>query len=334
MTSPVDTPVRLAQTHTHPGTALVVENATQAIEAGSKSFAAAARLFDEATRESAVMLYAWCRHCDDVVDGQELGHGQREGDRSNGAALLEKLERATRRACATSSHEAVETAPVFAGLAEVVRRHGIPECYPLEHLAGFRMDIDNCFYATLSDTLAYSWRVAGVVGVMMSLVMGNRKPETLDRACDLGMAFQLTNIARDVVEDAAIGRVYLPADWLALEGIDSRDPANLLLPIHREALGRVAARLVDTAEPYYRSAVGGIADLPLRSAWSIATARGVYRDIGRQVKAQGAKAWDQRIATSRLDKLWFVARGAAVALATHGGVALPARDAGLWTRPV
>lgn len=334
MTSPVDTPVRLAQTHTHPGTALVVENATQAIEAGSKSFAAAARLFDEATRESAVMLYAWCRHCDDVVDGQELGHGQREGDRSNGAALLAELERATRRACATSSNEAVDTAPVFAGLAEVVRRHGIPECYPLEHLAGFRMDIDHCFYATLSDTLAYSWRVAGVVGVMMSLVMGNRKPETLDRACDLGMAFQLTNIARDVVEDAAIGRVYLPADWLALEGIDSRDPANLLLPIHRQALGRVAARLVDTAEPYYRSAVGGIADLPLRSAWSIATARGVYRDIGRQVKAQGAKAWDQRIATSRLDKLWFVARGAAVALATHGGVALPERDAGLWTRPV
>lgn len=344
MTLPVETPVRVEQTHTSsPDTALVVENATQAIEVGSKSFAAAARLFDEATRESAVMLYAWCRHCDDVIDGQELGHGQREGDRSNGAALLAALESATRRACATnnntssntsSNSEALDTAPVFAGLAEVVRRHGIPECYPLEHLAGFRMDIDNYFYASLDDTLAYSWRVAGVVGVMMSLVMGNRKPETLDRACDLGMAFQLTNIARDVVEDAAIGRVYLPADWLAAVGIDSRDPANLLLPEHREALGRVAARLVDTAEPYYRSAVGGIADLPLRSAWSIATARGVYRDIGRQVKAQGAKAWDQRIATSRLDKLWFVARGAAVALATHGGVALPARDAGLWTRPV
>jgi phytoene synthase len=145
------------------------------------------------------------------------------------------------------------------------------------------------------------------------------------------MAFQLTNIARDVVEDAAIGRVYLPDNWLRREGICT--PAQVADPACRVALGRVAARLVDAADPYYRSAVAGIGELPLRSAWSIATARGVYRDIGRQVKAHGAHAWDTRISTSRLDKLWFVARGAAVAVAAHG-ITPPTRPEALWQRPV
>lgn len=305
----------------------VIEHATQTIEAGSKSFAAAARLFDETTRQSAVMLYAWCRHCDDMVDGQQLGHGQQQGDRSNAAACLADLERSTQCACAGR----LTGDPVFDGLAEVVRRHGIPECYLREHLAGFRMDVEARHYASLDDTMAYCWRVAGVVGVMMAMVMGNRDPATLDRACDLGLAFQLTNIARDVVEDAGIGRIYLPAAWLGEEGI--LVPSDLLDLQHRPALGRVAARLVDSADPYYRSAVAGIGALPLRSAWSIATARGVYRDIGRKVKAHGAHAWDRRIATSRMDKLWFLARGAAVAVAAHGIAAQP-RARQLWQRPV
>ena len=305
----------------------VIEHATQTIEAGSKSFATAARLFDETTRQSAVMLYAWCRHCDDVVDGQQLGHGQQQGDRSNAVASLAGLERSTQSACAGQ----LSGDPVFDGLAEVVRRHGIPECYLLEHLAGFRMDVEDRHYISLDDTMAYCWRVAGVVGVMMAMVMGNRDPATLDRACDLGLAFQLTNIARDVVEDAAIGRVYLPAAWLKEEGIFV--PGDLLNIVHRAALGRVAARLVDSADPYYSSAVAGIGALPLRSAWSIATARGVYRDIGRKVKAHGAHAWDRRIATSRMDKLWFLARGAAVAVAAHGIYAQP-RASHLWQRPV
>ena len=305
----------------------VLQQATRTIQAGSKSFATAARLFDEDTRQSAVMLYAWCRYCDDVIDGQELGHGQQQGDRSDGLARLAALEQATLQACAG----APTGDAVFAGLAEVVRRHAISERYLLEHLAGFRMDVEARHYASLDDTLAYCWRVAGVVGVMMSLVMGNRNPATLDRASDLGMAFQLTNIARDVVEDAAIGRVYLPADWLRAEGIETE--AQVMAPANRPALGRVAARLVDADDPYYRSAVAGIGELPLRSAWSIATARGVYRDIGRKVKAHGAHAWDTRLATSRMNKLWFLARGAAVAVAAHG-LTPPPREPWLWRRPV
>jgi len=166
---------------------------------------------------------------------------------------------------------------------------------------------------------------------MMARVMGAERPGTLDRACDLGLAFQLTNIARDVVEDAAIGRVYLPADWLAEEGIVGIQ--GVLDPQQRDALARVAARLVAAAEPYYTSALGGIGELPLRCAWSIATARGIYRQIGRKVRMQGERAWDARIATSRLEKLWLVARGAAVALAAHG-IPLASRPPGLFTRPL
>lgn len=305
----------------------LVEQATRTMQSGSQSFAAATRLFDTPTRESAVLLYAWCRHCDDVIDGQSLGHGQVQGERAGGLARLEQLRERTLDACRGRPGDD----PVFQGLAEVVRRHGIAHALPMEHLDGFAMDVQDTHYANASDTLLYAWRVAGVVGVMMARVMGAERPGTLDRACDLGLAFQLTNIARDVVEDATIGRLYLPADWLREEGIDGLP--GVLDPARREALARVAARLVAAAEPYYTSALAGIGELPLRCAWSIATARGIYRQIGRKVRSQGGRAWNERVATSRVEKLWLVARGAAVALAAHG-IPLQPRPPELFRRPL
>ncbi len=236
------------------------------------------------------------------------------------------LEDATAKACAGTPDA---NDPVFAGLAEVVQRHGLEPALLQEHLRGFRMDIEGAHYRTLADTLLYCYRVAGVVGLMMARVMGVRDAALLDRACDLGIAFQLTNIARDIVEDAAIGRVYLPAEWLSEAGVA---PDQIDLPAHREALAGVAARLVEAAEPYYTSALAGIGALPLRSAWSIATARGVYRAIGRHVKARGGHAWDVRVATSGLEKIWLTARGGAVALATRAGTS-PQRAHSLWQRP-
>ncbi|CAN5467435.1 phytoene/squalene synthase family protein [soil metagenome] len=301
------------------------DHASQVIRAGSSSFAAAARLFDESTRQSTVMLYAWCRHCDDVIDGQQLGHGQLEGDRENGLEQLMALEAATLRACLGQPDDH----PVFIGLAEVVRRHGLPQHLPMEHLRGFRMDVMHAQYRTLDDTLLYCYRVAGVVGLMMAHVMGTRDAATLDRACDLGIAFQLTNIARDIVEDAKIGRVYVPGEWLDDAGIAVDE---LTLPDHRRALAGIAAKLVASADPYYASALDGIGALPLRSAWSVATARDVYRAIGRKVRDLGLHAWDRRVSTSPLAKLWYVARGAAVALVTRGW-RLGARPQHLWQRP-
>ncbi|MCH2342134.1 phytoene/squalene synthase family protein [Pseudomonas sp. NPDC047963] len=303
----------------------VIDHSTQAINVGSKSFAAAAKLFDERTRQSAVMLYAWCRHCDDVIDGQTLGHGQVEGDRSTGEARLAELVDLTERAYAGEPMQD----PAFAAFQQVIQRHRIPLEYPLEHLAGFRMDVQDYRYQTVDDTLLYCYRVAGVVGLMMAKVMGAEAEATLDRACDLGLAFQLTNIARDIVEDAEIGRVYLPADWLAEVGI----PADQIgMPYNRPALALLAARLVDLAEPYYLSASQGLRDLPLRSAWSIATAHGVYRQIGVEVKARGAAAWDTRVSTTGAQKLQFLLGGGVLALASRRMQLTPRPDS-LWTRP-
>lgn len=297
----------------------------QMLAAGSSSFAAAARLFDQATRQSTALLYAWCRHCDDVIDGQVLGQGRNPEARGDAAERLAVLEAATRLAAAG----AVTGHPVFDGFGDVVRRHDVPLALPLEHLRGFEMDVHGVRYRTLSELLLYCYRVAGVVGLMMARMMGVRDPRTLDRACDLGIAFQLTNIARDIVDDASVGRVYVPLDWLDTAGIAAD---ALTDPRHRDALAAVAGQLVKAAEPYYASARRGIAELPLRAAWSVATARDVYRAIGREVERRGSHAWDARVATSTLDKLWFVARGAAVALAVR---TLPPdeRNAVLWRRP-
>lgn len=304
--------------HTQAATA----HARSAIEKGSSSFAAASRLFDSSTRESTLMLYAWCRHCDDVIDGQVDGHQTPNTPKTNGAGEQQRLEQ-LQEATQLAWQGRPPNEPAFACLSEVVARHEIPLPLLLEHLEGFGMDVRGERYATLSDTLLYCHRVAGVVGLMMARIMGARDPDTLQRACDLGLGFQLTNIARDMVEDAAVGRVYVPQQWLDEMGIATLAVGDVR---HRQALAQLATRLVDTAECYYDSAVTGIADLPFRSAWSVATARDVYRAIGRMVKARGAHAWDSRVRTSTPQKLWFAARGAGVAVAARAALVLePAR---------
>lgn len=307
----------------------LVEHASAAIERGSSSFAAAARLFDARTRESTVMLYAWCRHCDDTIDGQQLGHGQRDGNRADALARLARL-----RACSDAVFRGEPPADaVHAALAEVVRRHDIAQSLVSAHLDGFAMDVAGRRYRTFDDTLEYCYHVAGVVGIMMAIIMGVRDDATLDRACDLGLALQLTNIARDVLDDAAIGRVYLPEEWLAAAGLSAETLAD---PMHRAALAGVVARLLDAAEPFYDSSRLGLRALPARCAWAVAAARGVYRQIGLKVRASGERAWDARVTTSRSEKVRHVmaAAGTAFGAATLGRcVHPPARASNLWARP-
>jgi phytoene synthase len=305
----------------------LLDHATNTINVGSKSFAAAARLFDPPTRRSVLMRYAWCRHCDDVVDGQDLGFGTTAPAPEEAARHLAALEDATQ--CAYEGRTMHD--PAFAAFQEVALRHRIPPRFAFDHLAGFAMDVREERYCTIDDTLRYCYHVAGVVGLMMASIMGVKDEAVLDRACDLGLAFQLTNIARDIVDDAAIGRTYVPAQWLCEAGIP---PGEIALPRHRAALAQVAARLVDHAEPYYDSAADGIAALPLRSAWAIATARYVYRQIGIEVKRRGARAWDERVGTSKATKLWLLAKGGALALASRLRFSSRRpRPARLWQRP-
>lgn len=304
----------------------LVRDATETIRKGSKSFAAASRLLDRSTRESAVLLYAWCRHCDDVVDGQALGYRVAAAGEGDAEARLAALELQTRAALGGQA----EAEPVFAGLKTVIARHSVPERLPLEHLAGYRMDVEDRRYGTIAETLDYSYHVAGVVGLMMAYVMGVRDEPTLDCASNLGIAFQLTNISRDIVEDAQAGRIYLPADWLSHAGIPTDAVAD---PRHRVALACVANRLLDEAEPYYRSARIGIDALPPRSAWAIATALGVYREIGREVRRRGPLAWDGRVSTSTASKIGHVARGALAPASRLLGRAGNEPRADLWRRP-
>ena len=303
----------------------LMDHATDTIAVGSKSFATAAKLFDPLTRRSVLMLYAWCRYCDDVIDGQALGFNVTPVDSTLPEQRLEMLRNQTLRAWEGGEM----TEPAFAAFQEVALGHNIPLQLAYDHLDGFAMDVRETHYETFEDTLQYCYRVAGVVGLMMARVMGVRDEAVLDRACDLGLAFQLTNIARDIVEDARVGRCYLPARWLAEEGIpaDALDSAEL-----RPQLAKLAYRLVAEAEPYYASARAGLAGLPLRSAWAIASAHGVYREIGIKVSAAGPLAWDRRQGTSRLEKSGLLLKGAGMALTSRFATPAP-RPTGLWQRP-
>lgn len=300
------------------------------IEKGSKSFAVAARLFAPDTRDSAYMLYAWCRHCDDVIDGQTLGFsdGSAPGDRAQSLQVVEELKRKTQAACDGAADE-----PVFEALKTVCAKHDMPARHPLDLIAGFEMDACERVYRTLDDTLEYCYHVAGVVGVMMAIVMGVRDRDVLHRASDLGLAFQLTNIARDVVADHQVGRIYIPEEWLREEGLS---PESMAAPEHREALFRVVDRLLKTAAPYYASSRQGVPHLPFRSAWAVAAAREVYSGIGDSVRGRGAAAWDARAGTSSATKLVGVLNGLGNALATRlpaSRQASPGSRTGLWTKP-
>lgn len=300
----------------------LTQQAHATIARGSKSFAVAARLFGPETRRDVMLLYTWCRYCDDVTDGQQFGRGRLR------TASLESLERLRADSIAALSGAPSATLP-YRALAEVAARHPISPALVEAHIRGFELDVEGWQPNTLDDTLQYSYHVAGSVGIMMALLMGVRDPATLYRACDLGLAFQLTNIARDVVEDALAGRCYLPAEWLREAGLDVSDLAEE--SCHAKAHPLVC-RLVDAAEPYYASARIGESALPARAAWAIGTARGIYRDIGLQVKRRGPQGLGDRAFTSPARKIWRVATGGAQ---TFGGRFRrartgPGRD-GLWT---
>ena len=305
------------------GRAELVSAAGATIAKGSQSFAAASKLFAPETRDRAWLLYAWCRAADDMTDGQELGHGAVGPADPMGA----QLELGALTAAALDSDADVPLP--FAALRQVARETAMPRAYIADHLAGFALDAEGWQPNSEADLLRYCYHVAGTVGCMMAVVMGvdPQDEDTLDRACDLGLAFQLANIARDIVPDAAFGRCYLPAQWLADEGLQD---ADLTAPQHRAALARIAARLVALSRPYRASARIGAARLPGRSRLAVLAADAIYGAIGERVAAKGAQAWDQRVRVSSAGKL-------ALFVAAAGRSIMAPSDAprtGLWSRPV
>ena len=298
----------------------------ESIKVGSKSFALASRVLPPELRDDASMLYAWCRYCDDVIDGQEMGHGQIEDYKVGQAERLQGLRDATKSALAGTPTDN----PVFAGLARVVQTHSIDHKHPFELLKGFEMDATDRVYETVDDILDYSYHVAGVVGVMMANIMGVRDAETLDRASDLGLAFQLTNIARDVIDDAKADRIFVPQDLLRAAGapLSSDEIAK------REnwpSVHEAASAQLDLAEQYYASAKVGIKELPFRCAWAISAALSVYREIGQTLRRGGPSAWEGRVGASSTKKIRLATRAVMPTL-IRGTVLKTPRD-GFYKRP-
>jgi phytoene synthase len=298
----------------------------QVMAEGSASFRAATRLFDRALREDVWALYAWCRYCDDQIDGQALGHGFEALTPAVRAARLKQLREETAAALAGRK---VASAP-FQALQSVALRHRLSPAEPMTLLDGFAMDVEGRRFDTMDELLTYCWGVAGVVGVMMAQIMGARDPSALRRAQDLGLAFQLTNIVRDILEDARAGRAYLPGRRLASHGVG--DSAEAILAGSRPAVHRTALELLDLAEAYYASSRAGLRALPLRAALATAAARGVYREIGRRIRREGPAALERRVVIPRRVKLWLAGRGALVALWSRIERFLPVPDRpNLWT---
>jgi phytoene synthase len=306
--------------------AAIVAAAQRSIALGSKSFALASRLFDPVTRERAWLLYAWCRACDDLADGQVMGMGRSQVDDPH--ARL-----ATIRSLTAAALRGEETgAPAFDALGIVAAETALPARFALDLVEGFAMDADAFQPATEEELYLYCYHVAGVVGVMMAIVMGVSPDDdaTLDRACDLGIAFQLANIARDIGEDAAAGRSYLPASWLAELGVTA---GEVMAPTTRRQLAVIGARLAERAERYEASARQGTPMLKGRSAWAVLAAAGIYGDIAREVRRRGPNAWDRRVFTTKAAKLGWVVRAGVQTIGRASRWGAASSREGLWTRP-
>jgi phytoene synthase len=270
------------------------------IRTGSLSFHAASRLLPARVREPALALYAFCRVADDDVDEVQ----------DKAQAVLRLQERLDR---IYSGQPAAR--PADRAFAAVVKGFDMPRALPDALLEGLAWDAMGRRYRTLSELNGYSARVASSVGVMMCVLMRVREPDSLARAADLGLAMQMTNIARDVGEDARAGRLFLPSDWLAEAGIDA--DAFLADPRPSAALGGVVRRLLTVADDLYRRASAGVSSLPPDCRLGIAAARHIYAAIGNEVARAGHDSVTRRARTSRGQKLVLMGRALGASVLTH-----------------
>lgn len=306
--------------------AALVAHARESISRGSKSFRAASRLFDAETRERAWLLYAWCRACDDIADGQD--HGGTMSATDDPQDRLAQIQTLTDQALLGLG----SVPPAFAGLKVVADECRIPRRYMDDLIAGFALDAGGWRPQSEADLMRYCYHVAGSVGCMMAIVMGVDPADaaTLDRACDLGLAFQLANIARDIAEDAAAGRCYIPAGWLAEAGIA---PDAIMAPENRTALAALARRVASLAARYEESARHGTPALPRRSAWAVLSAAAIYGAIARKVAADPARALETRVYTSRVEKAGYGINAWRQARRRASIYRAGPREADLWRRP-
>jgi phytoene synthase len=255
---------------------------------GSKSFFAASRLFPKRLSTPATIIYAYCRLADDLVD---YGGG------------VEAVKELNNRLDAIYEGKP-KNLGVDKDFADVVKKFQIPKEYPQALIDGFLWDVEEKKYENIDQLCDYAARVAGSVGAMIAFVMKVRDPSVIARACELGVAMQLTNIARDVGEDATNSRLYLPRDWLKKEGIDP--DLWLKKPFHSNSIKKVIKKLLKTADIYYQRSDEAIKVLPGDCRRAIFAARFIYADIGFKIKQLNYNSIKKRAVVSLSRKIFLI----------------------------
>ena len=261
----------------------------EAIRHGSLSFHAASRVLPARYRDPALALYAFCRLADDAVDL----HSEKA------AAVLRLKDRLERAYSGRPLNQ-----PADRAFTAVIEDYQMPRVLPEALLEGLAWDAMGHRYQTPSDLFSYCARVASAVGAMMSVIMGVRDRDALARACDLGVAMQLTNIARDVGEDARERRIYLPLDWLSEAGMAPE--AFLREPLPTEPVRRMVRRLLAEANRLYIRGEAGVAALPLSCRPGIYAARHIYAGIGKDIARAGHDSISRRAHTGTAAKLGWL----------------------------
>jgi phytoene synthase len=265
--------------------------ATSVLRRHGRSFYWAGQLLSPAQLEQAAGLYTLCRKIDDLADEATDDHGKAQADR-----LLSTLVQALRIKQMPAEPLLAE---IYAPAQQLLADEPLA-CQALQDLiATMRTDLQQVRVTRLVDLVQYCYGAAGTVGVMMTHLLDAESRElALPHAIDLGIAMQMTNIARDVLEDAYLDRVYLPVS----DGANGMSPQALIEDSgdarHSAWLG--VCELLANAEAYYDSGRRGLGYLPLRPRLAIAVAADVYRDIGRQILHRGEAAyWQQRSVVSK-----------------------------------
>lgn len=276
---------------------------TKAASSGS-SFYYAFRFLPDDQRRAITALYAFCREVDDVVDECS----------DTGVARL-KLQ--WWRDEIDRLFDGVPQHPVARALREHVQWRNLPREYFQEILDGMEMDLDRHRYDAWKDLALYCHRVAGVVGLLSAEIFGYTNRQTLKYAGELGTAFQLTNILRDVREDARRGRIYLPREDLARFGVDEQD---ILSHRHTPQVHALLAHTLERARDHYRKALVLLPAEDRHAQRSGLIMAAIYQATLDEVERDGLRVLDRRIALTPLRKLWIAWRTARREdrLAAHG----------------
>lgn len=264
----------------------------QRTAASHSSFSASFRFLEPRRRQAITAFYAYCREVDDVVD--EI----RE-------PAVARLKLAWWRGEVDALYARRPSHPVTIALSESLAHFNLPAEQLHEIIDGMEMDLDQTRYPDFKALHLYCYRVASVVGLLAAEIFGYQDRRTLKYAHDLGLAFQLTNIIRDVGEDARRGRIYLPLDELARFGVDPADLANAR---YSEQFQRLMEFQIARAEQTYRQALDQLPDCDRKSQRAGLIMAAIYRRLLDKIQRDGCRVLDRRVRLSSPTKLWLVWR--------------------------